>query len=155
MNKVLIVIVLLAVLAGGLLVLYPNRPAQQATPIAPATDQSGDISRQWETKTDDQEGVTIVVTPLDLSPQSAEWKFDVGINTHSVELDQDMTAVAVLTDEQGKEYKPVGWEGAPAGGHHREGVLTFSALKPMPRSVGLTIKDIGDIPERLFKWDLK
>ena len=155
MNKMLPALALLAALAVGSFVFYQNRPAEQKTPASPETVREAGDSQKWETKTDDQEGVTIVVTPLDISPQSAEWKFDVGINTHSVELDQDMTTIAVLTDEQGTEYTPVGWEGAPAGGHHREGVLTFSALKPAPRSVGLTIKDIGGIPERLFKWDLK
>ena len=155
MNKTLTALVLLAALTVGFFVFYQNRPAEQKTPATPETAREESSSQKWETKTDDQAGVTIVVTPLDLAPESSEWKFDIGINTHSVELDQDMTKIVVLTDDQGKEYKPVAWDGAAPGGHHREGVLTFKAISPMPHSVELTIKNIGGIPERSLQWDLK
>lgn len=97
--------------------------------------------------------MTVVVTPLDLSPNSREWKFDVGMNTHSVELDQDMIKIAILVDDKGKEYKPISWDG-PIGGHHREGVLIFNQVKPNSKSVELKISDIGDVV-RSFKWDIK
>jgi len=92
-----------------------------------------------------------VVTPLDLSPQSKEWKFDIGMNTHSVELDQNMTKIVVLLDDQGKEYKPLRWEGAEAGGHHREGVLIFNKITPIPKSLRLKIFDVGGVV-RIFAW---
>ena len=155
MNKVLMTIALLAVLTGAFVILYRDRPAQEETSAAPGIGEQASSSGKWETKTEDQASVTVVVTPLDLAPGSSEWKFDIGINTHSVELDQDMTKVVVLTDDLGKEYVPVRWDGAPPGGHHREGVLTFSAPTSVPQSVRLTIKDIGGIPERTFEWDLK
>ena len=155
MNKTLTALVLLAVFSGGLFILYRDRYAGQEISAAPDISQQASSSQKWETKAEEEVSVTVVVTPLDLSPQSAEWKFDVGINTHSVELDQDMTKIAVLTDNQGKEYKPVAWDGAAPGGHHREGVLVFRAVSPTPRSVELTIKDIGGSPERACKWDLK
>ena len=155
MNKTLTALVLLAALTVGFFVFYQNRPAEQKTSATPETVRQTSDYEMWETKTDDQAGVTIVVTPLDLAPESSEWKFDIGINTHSVELDQDMTKIVVLTDDQGKEYKPVAWDGAAPGGHHREGVLTFKAISPMPHSVELTIKNIGGIPERSLQWDLK
>ena len=155
MKNTIITIAAIAILAIGFVLLYQNRPAEQKTPATPETAREASSSQKWETKTDDQAGVTIVVTPLDLAPESSEWKFDIGINTHSVELDQDMTKIVVLTDDQGKEYKPVAWDGAAPGGHHREGVLTFKAISPMSRSVELTIKNIGGIPERSFKWDLQ
>ena len=155
MKNTIITIVAIAILAIGFVLLYQNRSTVRETPAASETIRQTSNSQQWETKTEEEASVTVVVTPLDLSPQSAEWKFDIGLNTHSVELDQDMTKIAVLTDNQGKEYKPVAWDGAAPGGHHREGVLVFKAVSPMPRSVELTIKDIGGIPERSFKWDLK
>ena len=105
-------------------------------------------------KIDEQSSVTVIVTPIDILSQSKEWKFDVGMNTHAVELDQDMTKIAVLVDDQGKEYKPIAWEG-PIGGHHREGVLIFKQINPASKSVELKIKDIGGVAERLFKWDLE
>ena len=155
MNKVLPALALLVALTVGFFVFYQNRPAEQKTPATPETVREASSSQKWETKTEEQAGVTIVVTSLDLAPKSSEWKFDVGINTHSVELDQDMTKIVVLTDDQGTEYRPVAWDGAAPGGHHREGILTFKAISPMPQSIELTIKDIGGIPERSLKWDLK
>ncbi len=107
----------------------------------------------WETKTDDQANVTVVVTPLTVSPKSAEWKFNIVMSTHSVELDQDLTAVAVLVDDQGKEYAPLTWEG-PTGGHHREGVLVFNPIAPLPQSIELRIKDLGGVTTRSFIWNL-
>ena len=74
------------------------------------------------------------------------------MNTHSVELDQDMTKIAVLVDGQEKEYKPISWEG-PVGGHHREGVLIFNQITPIPKSVELKISSIGDVV-RSFTWEL-
>ena len=117
-------------------------------------DRSTDIAiKQWETKTDEQANVTVTVTPTDLVPDSKEWKFDIVMDTHSVELDQDLIKSAVLIDNQGKEYKPIAWEG-PVGGHHREGVLVFSAVEPTPQAVELKISGLGDVV-RSFAWQLK
>jgi len=108
--------------------------------------------QKWESKVNDQASVTITVTPTLLSAESGEWKFDVVMDTHSVELDQDMTKVAVLIDEQRKEYRALNWEG-PTGGHHREGILTFTKITPSPKSVELKISDIGGVV-RIFNWQL-
>lgn len=145
------VIAVLSVLAfiAGFFLFYQNRPGEQKAP-APETAQQTSDSQKWDTKIDDQESVNVVITPLDLSPQSAEWKFDVGMSTHSVELDQDMTKIAVLVDDQGKEYKPLAWAG-PTGGHHREGTLTFARITPTPKSIELKITGIADVV-RTFVW---
>ncbi len=129
------------VLAGGLLIFLQNRPVEQKV-------------QNWPSRTDDQSAVTVTVTPLDISFASKEWKFSVVIDTHSVELDQDMAKVAVLADDQGKEHLPVLWQGAEAGGHHREGVLIFDAVAPFPKFVELRIKDIGTPATSLFRWDI-
>ncbi|MBI5303873.1 MAG: hypothetical protein HY868_17180 [Chloroflexi bacterium] len=81
--------------------------------------------------------------------------FDVAMNTHSVELADDMTKVSILRDNAGKEYKPTGWEGAGPGGHHREGKLKFAAMTTKPQYVELVIKDLAKVPERAFRWELK
>ncbi|HQU09096.1 MAG TPA: hypothetical protein PLV25_03935, partial [Opitutales bacterium] len=133
MNKTLTLSVVALAFVGGFLIFYQNRSTEQKSP-APETVQQTGSAQKWETKIDDQANVNVVITPLDLSPQSAEWTFDVGMNTHSVELDQDMTKVAVLVDDQGKEYKPLAWAG-PTGGHHREGTLTFARITPTPKSI--------------------
>ena len=153
MKNTVVTVLSVVALVGGFLLFYQNRPAQQNTPVANQTSQQIDNSQKWETKTDEQASVTVVVTPLDISAQSAEWKFDIGMNTHSVELDQDVTKIAVLVDDQGNEYKPLRWEG-PVGGHHREGVIVFNRITPISKSIELKISDIGGVV-RSFTWQLK
>jgi len=132
---------------GGFLVF--NNPKPTSKPTQNNSDIS-DTPQKWESKVDNQASVTVTVTPTLLSEESGEWKFDVVMDTHSVELDQDMTKIAVLIDELGKEYKAINWEG-PTGGHHREGILTFDKITLAPKSIKLRISDIGDVV-RIFNW---
>ena len=152
MNKNVLTISTLALaFIWGFLIFYNLK-----TVSTPPTQNNSDVSstvQKWESKVDDQASVTITVTPTLLSAESGEWKFDVVLNTHSVELDQDMTEVAVLVDDSGNEYKLLRWEGAPAGGHHREGTLFFAPITPYPQHLKLNIKDVGGI-QRLFSWTL-
>jgi len=82
-------------------------------------------------------------------------KFEIRMNTHSGDLSQDLVFVSTLKDDNGREYHPVEWEGAPPGGHHRTGVLEFPTLNENTKSVTLVIRDVANVPERIFKWDLK
>lgn len=150
MNKMVITILYVLAFIGGFFIFYQIRLVQEQIT---ADSQQTSATQKWETKTEEQASVTVVVTPLDLSSQSAEWKFDITLSTHSVELDQDMIEVAILTDDSGKEHSPARWEGTPAGGHHREGVLVFSPITPTPKSVELKIIGIADVI-RILKWEL-
>jgi hypothetical protein len=152
-NKTLTILTLALAFLGGFLFFYRGGPTKELTPVANQASEQTATKQNWETKTEEQESVTVVVTPLDLSPNSKEWRLDVGMNTHSVELDQDMIKISILVDDQGKEYKPIRWEGAEAGGHHREGVLIFNQITPIPKSVELKISSIGDVV-RSFTWEL-
>lgn len=118
----------------------------QSSTLQQRTSQAG-----FEMKTDEQGQVTVKVTPQVLSGN--QWKFRVVLDTHSVDLVQDLIQMAELTDDQSNVYKPTAWEGAGPGGHHREGVLIFEAVNPAPSSIALKIKDVGGVPERLFKWN--
>lgn len=80
---------------------------------------------------------------------------EVAMNTHSVELADDMAKVSMLRDDAGKEYKPTAWEGAGPGGHHREGKLKFAAMPTQPKYVELVIKDLAKVSERTFRWELR
>ncbi len=149
MNKTLTIFILMLAFVGGFLLFY--RPKSASIPTQDVSPVSN--IQQWETKTDEQANVTVVITPLDLSTESAEWKFDVVMNTHSVELDQDIVKAATLIDNPGEEYKPLRWEGAEPGGHHREGTLVFAPIKPYPQHLSLIIKGIGG-KDRSFAWIL-
>ncbi len=111
--------------------------------------------KQWETKTDEQSLVTITVTPVELGGDIKTWKFAVVFDTHSENLDQDLTKVIVLSDDKKNTYLPTAWEGSGPGGHHREGILVFNAVQPVPQSVEIKIKDVGGVAERSFRWNLE
>ncbi len=147
MNKSTIALLSVVAFVAGFLIFYQNRPTAEKAPASPVATSTA----TWEAKIDDQANVNVVITPLDLGAQSAEWKFDVGMNTHSVELDQDMTQIAVLIDDRGREHKPIRWDG-PVGGHHREGTLTFNRISPTPKSIELKITGIADTV-RSFVWN--
>lgn len=124
---------------------------EQPNNVQPVGQSTKEIER-WETKTDAQPPVTVSITPVEFGKNTAVWKFDIAFNTHSGSLDDDPLQIAVLADNQGRIYQPTAWEGPGPGGHHREGTLIFDAISPMPPYIELKIKDVGGIPERLFKW---
>lgn len=147
------ILLLVAVIVAGvsILLIFANNKINHPVPNNSVKAQNS-TTQKWETKVDTQGAVTITVVPLELSAESAQWEFDIVMDTHSVELNQDMVKSAVLIDDQGKEYKPLKWEGS-IGGHHRAGVLTFSQIIPIPKSIKLNISGIGDTT-RSFDWRL-
>jgi hypothetical protein len=105
--------------------------------------------------------VTINVT-LDDPKDATTLKFEVAMDTHSVELDgYDLAKLAILRNGQGQEVKPVKWD-ASSGGHHRSGTLAFSAKdgsgKPIVgagvKSLDLVIRDVAGVKERVLKWEV-
>ena len=98
--------------------------------------------------------VRVDVVPVQLEFGKSA-KFEIRMNTHSGDLSQDLVSVSTLKDDNGREYRPVDWQGAPPGGHHRTGVLEFPTLNENTKSVTLVIRDVANVPERIFKWNLK
>ncbi len=99
-----------------------------------------------ETRTSDMESVTIDLTPVTVNEN--EIIFNIGVNTHSVDLSAyDLKALAILS-YSGKNVKP---SGAPAlSGHHNSGVLSF-AVDEEPASFAVTIINLP-AGERAFTW---
>ena len=106
-------------------------------------------------RTSEAAGVRVVVTPKALGPGVPVWEFEVVMDTHTKPLNENLAQVAVLVDEAGRRYAPIAWQGDPPGGHHRKGVLQFSAPAEMPKSLELQIKGVGGVDARTFRWALK
>ena len=95
-------------------------------------------------------GVTIKLTQLTDAPTIT---FAVSMDTHTVALDgYDLRQLATLRIDQGPPIQASGWD-APAGGHHREGTLTFPATTPEATgTIAVIIRDVGGVPERIVQW---
>jgi hypothetical protein len=105
-------------------------------------------------RTSNEAGVTVIVTPKALGPGVTVWEFDVVMDTHTKPLTDDLAKVAVLVDGAGHRYVPVAWQGDPPGGHHRKGVLQFTAPAEVPKSIELQISGVGGVGSRTFRWEL-
>ena len=110
------------------------------------------------TRTEIQGEVTLKVTPLNLDNPSDPLKFEVILDTHTLELDMDLAALATLTTDTGLTLQPTLWD-APKGGHHAEGTLAFPAtldgksILDGVKQLTLTISDV-DNATSTFIWDL-
>lgn len=82
---------------------------------------------------------------------------DVTLDTHSVDLDAVDLADATLRNDRGDVLTPEPWT-APKGGHHRTGVLSFAgdsaAFFAGARWIQLTLVGLGDVPERVLRWEI-
>ncbi|MEX2161170.1 MAG: hypothetical protein WD751_04570 [Anaerolineales bacterium] len=110
-------------------------------------------------RTDEQGEVSVTITPLAFAAGDAELGFEISLDTHSVELNIDLTALATLTTDTGFVLAPNGWEG-PQGGHHMSGILTFplpiniSDLWEGATQITLMIRSIDGF-DRSFVWNLE
>lgn len=105
-------------------------------------------------KKENNEGeVVVVANPVVLEPGKSP-KFEIQLDTHSVDLAFDVSQIATLIDSEGNIFVQPQWSGSPAGGHHRSGTLTFNNLLSKTEEVVLIIKDVAGIPERKFSWKL-
>ncbi|MDO8522585.1 MAG: hypothetical protein Q7S08_04900 [bacterium] len=138
----------------ALLIVFSDNEQPAALTAPSETVSQSTASAGYESQTDSQGIVGVTVTPLELSATASVWKFNVVLDTHSGSLDEDMLTSAALVDDSGKVYRPTNWDGAPPGGHHREGVLSFMPSISVPQAVQLKILNIG-VPERNFTWTIK
>ncbi|MCL4798894.1 MAG: hypothetical protein KJ025_04860 [Burkholderiales bacterium] len=111
-------------------------------------------ARELAEQTSHERGVTVRVKPVDLAPAAKAWKFEVVLETHSVDLSDDLARAATLA-VAGTQHAPIGWDGDPPGGHHRKGVLRFAPVAPAPEALELRIQRPGEGAPRSFRWTLK
>ncbi len=106
------------------------------------------------TRTNSGGGVTVNVT-YPHSQNTEEIRFEVVLDTHSVNLDgYDLKAQSLLRDDAGKTYEPVRVENKGSG-HHREITVLFPKVSPPAKRLELVVRDIAGIKERSFLWDLQ
>lgn len=110
------------------------------------------VSGIFESIVDERNNVAVAVQPVNISQESPEWRFDIRMDTHSVELDHNLIDLVTLVDAQGKTYKPIAWQGSDAGGHHRENTLIFNPVTPFPETIEMHIEGIGGLESRIFRW---
>lgn len=152
-----------AMVAATMSAISTETPAAMATPDPSATPTvvttNGSASTgQRLTRTDEQGAVIVDVTPSNLSSPGNTIDFEVGMNTHSVDLSMDLAALATLETDTGLMVAPLSWEGM-SGGHHVSGKLLFPAQvngKPLlagATTLTLVISNV-DAPERTFIWKI-
>lgn len=108
----------------------------------------------YQAQSNNQNSVRVDVRPVQLLPGRPA-KFEIRMNTHSGDLSQDLVAVCSLKDSSGREYRPTSWDGSPPGGHHRSGVLEFPELGDAARSITLVIREVANVPQRVFNWSIE
>lgn len=118
-----------------------------------AAQQNLGANTSFESQTVEGGSVAVTVTPTAFKV-AAPLEFDIAMNTHSVDLADDMLKAVVLRDDGGKEYAPTTWDGPAGGGHHREGKIKFAPLTTNTKTLTLVVKNIAGVPERVYQWNL-
>jgi hypothetical protein len=116
---------------------------------------TGALAAELGVQRNNVSGVTVAVTPQNLSAGAKTWDFKVVLDAHSGELNDDLVKTATLSDDKGGKHVPIAWEGAGPGGHHREGTLKFNPVASAPAAIGLRIQRQGEPAARSFRWQLK
>ena len=130
----------------------PTVPVSASDPPADASASAPAAGGLAQTSEGGQ--VTVVATWVG-APANA--KFDIQLDTHSVDLDALTLADATLRNDRGETLAAQPWA-APKGGHHREGPLTFdgdaSRFLAGTRWIEMVLVGVGDLPERRLRWEI-
>ena len=141
--------------------------AVPASGLATGPRKAAEVSGTSKKVTRSHSGGAITIDVSWLKPEDVsaaeELKFEVRMNTHSVDLEQyDMGRLSRLETNGGLSIEPSGWFNPGGGGHHRFGLLKFSATRPdgspvihsNTQFIEVVINGVGDVAERRFRWDL-
>ena len=108
-------------------------------------------------------GVTVEAKYLGASAAGDAIRFEIKLDTHSVNLDQyDLKQLATLRNDLGVAVKPLTFE-KKGSGHHIQNILAFPAKDEAGKSVAgdgvtsleLVLFDIADVPQRVLRWEAK
>ncbi len=101
--------------------------------------------------TDDRNFISASVRPEDFI-ENENISFHIAFNTHTVDLGFKLNDIAEVIDDSGYKYNFINWEGDPAGGHHRSGILIFEPLRAGAKSLKLTLFNVNNL-DRVFEWN--
>lgn len=145
LGLVLVIVVIFLAFRSGKNIDQPSK--------AVPTNKINQSGNKQGPRVNEANNVTVTVKPKILKV-GGKPAFEVEFETHSVELDFDVAKQSYLIDDKGTRLTDGVWEGSPPGGHHRSGTLTFNTPLTQTSFIELIIKDVSDIPERKFKWNL-
>ncbi len=154
MKKLDLIIVILVIATSGFFFWawsQSNSQPLQASVNNGSANNAVVTSSTFEPKTSSDGWAEVEILPLTLA--SSEWSFGIALNAHQ-EIDADLTKVVTLTDDRGDALLPLRWEEPNPGGHHRQGTIVFRAPSPTPKSITITIADVGGAATRTFSWNL-
>lgn len=130
-----------------------NKSDENRELLTPTLIESVSSTSNLEPQTNNEGPVAVTVAPHK-SASAGIWEFEITLETHSVELNEDLMKAAVLIADN-KNYEPIAWDGDPPGGHHRKGILQFAPTSSQPQSITLKILGVGGVDERNFTWQIK
>lgn len=147
-------ILLAAALTGALIVIAwtINTAPRVSQPASSRSEPTEETAIRELPPLTNEEGPVKVIATGRLLPDRSE--FELTLDTHSVELTEDLIATSVIVGSDGKEYRPRTWVGDPASGHHRSGILVFDPIIPSDPTIELLISGVGGVPKRTFRWTL-
>lgn len=102
----------------------------------------------YETRTVAAGEIDVKIEPRQVDDRGAI--FHITLDTHSVELDADLTRATLVVGTT--EWPVEGWTGDGPGGHHREGELRFRPAGAVGGTLSLTIPGFA-VPVRAT-WEL-
>lgn len=95
--------------------------------------------------------VTVAVTLLP-DATGGPLRVKVVLDTHSVDLEQiELRDAVVMRLGDGRDVPAGGIEEATGDGHHRQATVVFPPPDNGP--VVVVVRNVGNIPERVFRWD--
>lgn len=159
-KKIILGIFAALMVAGGFVAYAMVGPASYAdepinTPQAGSLDDGLLQAPNLPSKTNDENGVTVTITPLRVSSEVETWEFDVVLSTHVQELGgYDLTKLVTLVDEDGNAFKPSAWSPDATEGHHIGGILKFDRPTTAPGLIEVRIQGVGGVDERNYSWNV-
>lgn len=146
--KILLIFLLILIISEIFVVLSQAKSSNEVSKSQPVTEEN-----IFSAQTSSEGDIEVETLPK-VSDDKKTWSFQITLTTHSGSLDQDLTKLSMLKNEQNQKLKPLKWEGSAPEGHHRQGTLVFPSFSKEPKSVTLTIQSVGR-EERNFSWSIK